>query len=140
MVSAALLSSVACWSLGAYDMRVFAGMPLSEQISTYEGWASEGKLPRPELSYLSLMSKSGCDAAVAVVAAVEREGSAFPPSDAVTVVDFARYSGCDVQALPDVMEWVTTACDRSDDILLIIECAEFYEHQHCPPWGDAGSG
>jgi len=110
-------------------MRVFAQMPLSEQISTYEGWAREGELPRPELSYLSLMSRSGCDAAVAVVAEVEREESAFPPRDAGSVVDFAPSNGCDVQAMPGVMEWETTACDRSDDILLIIECAEFCEHQ-----------
>ena len=139
LVSAALLSSMACGSLGAYDMRVFAELPLGEQISTYEGWARQGKLPRPQLSYLSLISRSGCNAAVAVVAEVEREGSAFPAADAVTVVDFARSSGCDVKALAGVMEWAATACDRSDDILLIIECADFHKHQPCPPRGDAGS-
>jgi len=44
-----------------------------------------------------------------------------PAAEAVTVVDFARSRGCDLEALPDVMEWVTTACDGSRDVFLIIE-------------------
>ena len=130
LVSIALVACVSCGSIGAYDMRVFEQLTLEEQISTYESWSEEHKLPRPQLSYLSIMARSGCDAAVAVVAEVERKGSAFPPEDAVTVADFARSSGCDVEGLPKVMEWVTGVCADSGSPFLVNACAEFHRHRH----------
>jgi len=37
-----------------------------------------------------------------------------PVADPATVIDFSRSSGWVVQALPDVMDWVTSACDESN--------------------------
>jgi len=77
--------------------------------------------------------------AEALVRRLELARALCPAAGAVTVVDFARSRGCDVQALPDVLEWVTTDCDGSGDLFPVIEFERLSKRQSRPLRGEAGS-
>jgi hypothetical protein len=75
----------------------FRRLPLREQMAVYDEAKRKNCVVRPGLLPLQIIAYHGYDAADAMTSSLKGSGAAFPPRDAIEVLELVHFGGVDLR-------------------------------------------
>jgi hypothetical protein len=75
----------------------FSRLPLREQMAVYDQARRKDCVIEPSEGPLFVIARHGYEAADAMTASLNGSGAAFPPEDAITVLELVHFGGADLR-------------------------------------------